>query len=189
MTQRTARGANLAADPMRLIWAGMTLACFTIASACGNLVGDIQSAGLTGVAVDAAGSVTIVSYVCAEGVTDVTVYRDRAGLKESAPNEVVATFSSTSDLSGFVTLDIANPGPGWTPATPLVLEGGKGYLISAGGTEDESSETGQVYVMTDQLGALVPGPVYTTDVGSDTPQLEPQSKKAFIQKAKGACAS
>lgn len=155
-------------------------------SGCGNAVDLEAGAGLAGMSVTADGDLVINAYVCNDYVDVIDVARDRAGLKETEENPLVRDYKSASHLTGDVTINLDHPGGSWTPSAPLVLEAGKGYLVTAQGSGDDANETSQVDVYTDRLKELEPGGIYTSE-GVDTVKYVRHSPAGFKKLAQRAC--
>lgn len=85
---------------------------------------------------------------------------DRQGLKPDEQNPVLGELHATTPVSGQVTLDLAEPGPGWRVTTPLALptEPSKGVIVTAR-HESAHTEMRQSDATIAQIRALAPGQV------------------------------
>jgi hypothetical protein len=152
---------------------------------CGNVVDVEPGAGATGLTVDRAGHLSVVSVVCRDSIDTVEIVRDREGLDDTEDNPVVATYRSKDARTGRVTLRLDRPEAGWTPSTPTRLEPDTGYIIGASGSGEDGNETAPLYVSGRALNTVAPGGIYTgyEEDGS----LTRQTSAEFERQAERAC--
>lgn len=155
---------------------------------CGNAVVDVEPAGVIGLTRTAAGDVAVVAKICRGSIDQVVVDRDREGLSEAEENPNVITYTSSKPLKGDVQLDLSRPGDQWSPTTPLEVEAGRGYLISAQGSADDARETGAVWVTGKLLDEVEAGSIFVDGGDPDQPTLDRKTPAEFTAQAKAACA-
>lgn len=156
--------------PPRAAAAALALAAALGTAGCIAPSTDIT--GAVGVTVDDAGHPVVVAEVCSGDVAHVAVHGPNRGER---PNEVLASFTAGPAATGPFTLDLADPGAGWT-GDPLPLPlGPELHAVSAGGTGD-TALSGATFTAA-ELADLRPGQVLSER------SEEPQDAEAFAQLA------
>ncbi len=167
-----------APSALALAVAGLVLA------GCGNLVDDMgPPSGLLGISVTAEGHYVLETFVCRDSVDSIGIVRDREGLDDSEENPTVRSYAAARPLTGSVTLDLTQPADGWTPAEPTTFEAQKGYIATAGSSENSTT---QLNIDPDELAAMDPGRVYVSN-DNLTSKLTGYSPEEFIENSTSAC--
>jgi hypothetical protein len=151
---------------------------------CGNVVEDVAYTGLTGVAVDSRGNVSVRVVTCGDAVEQISIVKDREGLDDDQSNEPVATLKATSAAQAEADVSLADPGRQWQPSTPVQLQPDIGYIFSAN-TSD--GDTDQVWLSAAQRSTLKPGSVYVQDHDAGDDALASLTDAEFTKLATQGC--
>lgn len=155
-----------------------------VTAACGNVTQDVTYEGLTGIEIDAKGSLSIRAVTCGEPVDVIDVSQDREGLADDQSNQVVANLKATAPRDTDVTVNLSAPGSGWEPSGAVRLDPDTGYIFSAGTAE---GPTEQVWVSAAKRSTLRPGTVYVADYSSGDDALAALTETEFAQRAAQGC--
>jgi hypothetical protein len=142
-------------------------------SGCGNLV-TTEIVGAVGISVDTEGDPVVVVAVCDGYLDQVAVVQGREGLAEDETNPVVGTWDAAGQLTGVSELDLAAPGSDWQTRTPVSLETGEHYIVTARQV-DADVQASQVDFFGRDLQGMEPGFVYT----GAAPELDEHEAAAF----------
>ncbi len=128
-------------------------------SSCGNLI-TTEIVGKVGISVDTEGNPVVVVAVCDGYLDQVEISQGREGLAEDETNPLVGTWDAAGQHTGVSELDLAAPGSDWQTRTPVSLEPGVLYIVTAHqvGADVQAS---QVDFDVGDLRGLEPGYVYT----------------------------